>query len=318
MPSHLPPLQTLTWASATVDGYLHRLQQARPPPAGPKPPSACTSSKQRLLRCLLPTLPPAQPSPPACPSARPLPRLTPRQKLPCSSLPRPAARADAVPSPLPLPYFPLPQGLSRADELMRQVADLAGNRLRANLDAVAAAPLLDLPPGRCFAVDEFVAHQVGAGCGVLGSAWGQVGAPKTKQGLAGSCASSTSWLVKCWPHRKQKTCSCSIAHTHPHTHIHHPTPPPPHPKPQTEFLQRQAATLAVRCAEAQRACDELLDLVGRWPRENVDIMPPADAANQFRQFCAQSLYQASVVCGGRGRGSSCSKRERRLSAGAPR
>jgi hypothetical protein len=75
-------------------------------------------------------------------------------------------------------------------------------------------------------------------------------------------------------------------HTHPHTHI----------PPQTDFLRRQAAALAVRNAEAQRACEELLELVGRWPRENGDVKLSADACGAFRDYCARSMYQVRRAC----------------------
>lgn len=38
-----------------------------------------------------------------------------------------------------------------------------GNRLEANLAAVAGAALLDLPPDQTFTFEEFVSHQVRAG-----------------------------------------------------------------------------------------------------------------------------------------------------------
>ncbi|PSC73956.1 flagellar outer dynein arm heavy chain gamma [Micractinium conductrix] len=62
---------------------------------------------------------------------------------------------------------------------------------------------------------------------------------------------------------------------------------------QARHIKRQGEALAVRNAEVQRSCEELLDLVASWPRENAaSVKLPADAANLFREHCARSMYQA--------------------------
>ncbi len=45
------------------------------------------------------------------------------------------------------------------------MCDIMSSRIEANLGAVAAARLLDLPSDQTFTCDEFVAHQVGAWVG---------------------------------------------------------------------------------------------------------------------------------------------------------
>lgn len=74
---------------------------------------------------------------------------------------------------LPPSLAPPWQCLARTEELARQVGDTMANRIEANLGAVAAAPLLDLPPDQSFTYEEFVAQQVrgvGWGCCVLAAA----------------------------------------------------------------------------------------------------------------------------------------------------
>lgn len=71
------------------------------------------------------------------------------------------------------------------------------------------------------------------------------------------------------------------------------------PRPQARHIRRQGEALAVRNAEVQRACEELLDLAARWPRENAgEVRAPAGAANLFRDYCSRSMYQV----GGAGQG----------------
>jgi len=61
---------------------------------------------------------------------------------------------------------------------------------------------------------------------------------------------------------------------------------------QAQHIKRQAEMLAIRNTEVQRACEELLDLVASWPRENAgQLRASAEAANLFRDYCARSMYQ---------------------------
>jgi hypothetical protein len=67
----------------------------------------------------------------------------------------------------------------------------------------------------------------------------------------------------------------------------------------------------VRNQEVQRSCEELLDLVASWPRENAGAgsgvgsgggggsgaaarLAP-EAANLFRDYCSRSMYQVGVA-----------------------
>lgn len=52
------------------------------------------------------------------------------------------------------------QGLARLEELVRKLVDLVDNRVEANLAAIAATPLVELPSDRSFSVDEFATVQV--------------------------------------------------------------------------------------------------------------------------------------------------------------
>jgi hypothetical protein len=55
--------------------------------------------------------------------------------------------------------FPSSQGLTQLEQLVDKVLDLLQTRIEGNLRAVAGARLLDLPPGRTFAHEDFAAHQ---------------------------------------------------------------------------------------------------------------------------------------------------------------
>jgi dynein heavy chain len=59
----------------------------------------------------------------------------------------------------PSPKTTTKQGLARVEELVRKLIDLAEHRLEANLAAIRDTLLVDLPPDRSFAYDEFVAAQ---------------------------------------------------------------------------------------------------------------------------------------------------------------
>lgn len=52
----------------------------------------------------------------------------------------------------------------------------------------------------------------------------------------------------------------------------------------------QSALLS--CPQVWRACEELLDLVTGWPRENVgEVALDAAACAAFRADCSQRMYQ---------------------------
>ncbi len=53
------------------------------------------------------------------------------------------------------------QGLSQLEGLVTKVADVLHSRADSNLRAVQATCLVDLPPERTFAADEFASHQSG-------------------------------------------------------------------------------------------------------------------------------------------------------------
>ncbi len=52
------------------------------------------------------------------------------------------------------------QGLARLEELVRKLVDLLTNRVEANLEAVGATLLVELPADRSFTYEEFNASQV--------------------------------------------------------------------------------------------------------------------------------------------------------------
>jgi hypothetical protein len=60
----------------------------------------------------------------------------------------------------------------RTEELVRQAGDILSSRIQANLAAVAATRLLDLPADQTFSYEEFVAQQVGGWVvGWVGRSW---------------------------------------------------------------------------------------------------------------------------------------------------
>lgn len=44
----------------------------------------------------------------------------------------------------------------------------------------------------------------------------------------------------------------------------------------------------------QRACEELLDMVATWPRENTEFRLGGGECDAFRQHCSQAMYQVGV------------------------
>ncbi len=52
---------------------------------------------------------------------------------------------------------------------------------------------------------------------------------------------------------------------------------------------------ACRNQEVQRACEELLDMIVNWPRENTDRKLSSEDCNSFRQHCSQQMYQVRHV-----------------------
>lgn len=69
------------------------------------------------------------------------------------------------------------------------------------------------------------------------------------------------------------------------------------PAKQARHIKRQAEALAVRNGEVQRACEEMLDLVASWPRENAGSVRVApEAANVFRDYCSNEMYKVGYGC----------------------
>eukprot|EP00887_Chlorella_sp_A99_P001633 scaffold8.g1633.t1 len=61
---------------------------------------------------------------------------------------------------------------------------------------------------------------------------------------------------------------------------------------QARHVRRQADGLVIRNQEVQRACEELLDMVASWPRENTETRMDAREAAAFRADCSRRMYQS--------------------------
>jgi hypothetical protein len=292
-----PGLLVLTWTSMNIDGYLHRFHQV----------GGCCQAAGLVGVCAAGLLA-------AWLLAAWLALMRARGASHASSaaiLPHAAVAAAHHPPCLPacLPALPCLQCLARTEELVRQAGDILGSRIQANLAAVAAARLLDLPPDQTFTYEEFVAQQVGGWvCWWVGAGW------------AGELGSVDGWQTKLecgagGAARRQPGCSGRCP-TEPPASLQSvtrsPHPPPLHLRaPQSRHIKRQAEALAVRNQEVQRSCEELLDLVASWPRENAGAgsgvgsgggggsgaaarLAP-EAANLFRDYCSRSMYQVGVA-----------------------
>ena len=157
------------------------------------------------------------------------------------------------------------QCLVRTEELVRKVADIHDNRVQANLGGVAGMCLLDLPADQSFTSDEFVAQQVVLLC-------------------CPGLHKQPSWLRHCVAlllrymalvSEPARRCLLVL---------------------QVRHVKHQAAVLEIRNQEVQRACEELLDLVASWPRENSDVRLPEAACNAYREYCSRSMYQVGRCC----------------------
>ena len=68
--------------------------------------------------------------------------------------------------------------------------------------------------------------------------------------------------------------------------------PPCLPSPPA-YLSCSLLLLPLR--QVRRACEELLDMVASWPRENTDeVELDASASAAFRSDCSQRMYQVGL------------------------
>ena len=60
---------------------------------------------------------------------------------------------------------------------------------------------------------------------------------------------------------------------------------------QSRYIRKLTEGLVIRNQEVQRSCEELLDLLASWPRENTDVKLDAAECTKFRDACSRQMYQ---------------------------